>query len=82
MYYVPIFILRNVTGPTRQQARKTHEAVIDGWKDAIQRADEEVSYWPLHVNEDGNIESDTPEIDVRDAVVDSIEIAREEDQKE
>jgi hypothetical protein len=82
LYYVPIFVLRNVTGPTRQQARKTHEAVLDSWKDAIQRADEKVSYWPLHVNEDGNIVSDISEIDLNEAVEESIEVARDEDSKQ
>ena len=81
LYYVPIFILRNLTGPTRTRAEKTHEAVLDSWKDAVQKADDTVAYWPIHVDEEG-IYSDMNEIDIREGVVESIEIARDEQEKE
>lgn len=77
-YYVPIFILRNVTGPTRRRARKTHEAVLDSWKEAVEKADETVAYWPIHVDNEGHFESDLNEIDMRKGVLESIEIARDE----
>lgn len=79
LYYVPIFILRNVTGPAHREARETHQAVLDSWKEAVQKADEKVAYWPIHVDEDGNIESDIGELDMQEAVVESIEIARDDE---
>mmetsp|Transcript_2565 Transcript_2565/g.5068 ORF Transcript_2565/g.5068 Transcript_2565/m.5068 type:complete len:231 (-) Transcript_2565:133-825(-) len=81
LYYVPMFILRNLTGPTRRRAQKTHEAVLDSWKDAVQKADETVTYWPMHVDDEG-IYSDMNELDIREGVVESIEIARDEQEKE
>jgi len=81
MYYVPIFILRNLTGPTRRRAQRTHQAVLDSWKDAVQKADETVTYWPIHVDDDG-IYSDMNELDIQEGVVESIEIARDEREKE
>lgn len=78
LYYVPIFILRNLTGPTRRRARKTHEAVLDSWKDAVQKADDKVAYWPIHVDAEGNFESDMGELDMRDGVMESIEVAKDE----
>ena len=82
LYYVPIFILRNITGPTRRRALKTHEAVLDSWKDAVQKADETVAYWPIHVDEEGHFESDMSELDMREGVMESIEVAREEESDE
>lgn len=79
LYYVPIFILRNLTGPTRRRARKTHEAVLDSWKDAVQKADDKVAYWPIHVDEEGNFESDMGELDMRDGVMESLEVAKDEE---
>lgn len=81
LYYVPMFFLRNLTGPTRRQARKSHEAVLDSWKDAVQKADDTVAYWPIHVDEEGYIESDMGEIDLRDGVSESIEVAKDEADK-
>lgn len=80
LYYVPIFILRNLTGPTRRRAKKTHEAVLESWKDAVQKADETVTYWPVHVDEEG-IYSDMNELDIREGVVESIEVARDQEEK-
>ena len=78
LYYVPIFILRNlVGGPTRLRARRTHNAVLDSWKDAVDKADDAVAYWPIHVDEEGYIASDFPEIDLKDGVAESIEVANE-----
>lgn len=81
LYYVPIFILRNLTGPTRRRARQSHQAVLDSWKEAVQKADETVAYWPIHVDEEGYIESDMPEIDLKEGVTESIEVARDEEEK-
>jgi hypothetical protein len=77
LYYVPIFILRNLVGPTRLRARRTHDAVLDGWKDAVGKADDTVAYWPIHVDEEGYIQSDFQEIDLKDGVAESIEVANE-----
>jgi hypothetical protein len=51
-YYLPIFIIRGLTGPTRRQAKAKHEAVKESWKDAIQFAKqtENDGYWPVQVS--------------------------------
>ena len=51
-YYLPIFIIRGLTGPTRKQAQAKHKAVKESWKDAIEFAKqaENSGYWPVLVN--------------------------------
>lgn len=82
LYYAPLFILRNLAGPTRKHAIQTHEHFIEGWKSAVEKAEETSSYWPLHVNEDGYIEKDTSDVDFTDAVAESVEVALEEEERE
>jgi len=82
LYYAPLFILRNLTGPTRKQALQTHEHFVEGWKSAVERAEETSSYWPLHVTDDGYIEKDTSDVDFNDAVAESVEVAMEEKEGE
>lgn len=62
LYYTPLFILRNLTGPTRKRARDSHEHFIEGWKNAVKAAEDaqEDGYWPVHVNDDGVIEAVLP----------------------
>lgn len=58
-YYAPLFILRNLTGPTRKNARKKREEFLDGWKDAVKTAEEKSTSWPLYLdNKDGYIDAD------------------------
>jgi len=51
-YYLPIFIVRGLTGPTRKQAKAKHLAVKESWKDAIRFAKqtENTGYWPVRIN--------------------------------
>ena len=82
LYYTPLFILRNLTGPTRKRAKSTHEHFIEGWKQAIQTADEQSSYWPVHVEKDGSLKKDIDELDIRDAVAESVEVMMEENTRD
>jgi hypothetical protein len=51
LYYVPIFIIRNLAGPTGKRARETHEIFVDGFKAAVDAAEQKAGgYWPVHVN--------------------------------
>lgn len=52
LYYAPLFILRGLTGPTRKEARANHELVVEGWREAVEFADEtkKDGYWPVRVN--------------------------------
>jgi len=80
LYYAPLFILRSLTGPTRKQARHNHDVFLEGWKHAVEVADETTSYWPIHVSKDGKlIEKDFDEVDVTEAVAESVEIAMEKE---
>jgi hypothetical protein len=58
LYYVPLFIIRGLSGPTRARARKRHETIIDGWKSAIDFADKagKDGYKPVQWNKDGYFE--------------------------
>lgn len=51
-YYLPMFIIRGLTGPTRKQARAKHEAVKESWREAIHFAKQAKSqgYWPVQLN--------------------------------
>lgn len=81
LYYAPLFILRNLTGPTRKRARKTHEHFMEGWKEAVETADEKSAYWPVHLSKDGTLEKDFDEVDMNKAIAESVEVALEEEEK-
>jgi hypothetical protein len=81
LYYAPLFMVRNVTGPTRKRARRTHALVLEGWKEAIERADAASTYWPVHVNADGQVENDLGnELDIQRAVSESVEVSLDLDE--
>jgi hypothetical protein len=77
LYYAPLLILRNLCGPTRKNARKVHEEVLEGWKRAVETADEKSAYWPVHLDKDGYIEKDFDEVDVNEAIAESVELELE-----
>jgi hypothetical protein len=62
LYYAPLFMLRNLTGPTRQRAIKQHQSMLEGWKEAVEYAErtEKGGYWPVIVSEDGYFEMVAP----------------------
>jgi hypothetical protein len=80
LYYAPLFWIRQVShdGARRKHQKGTHEALLEGWKQAVAQADETVSYWPIHVSKDGALESDLSEMDVSDAISESIEVTYDE----
>lgn len=78
LYYAPLFTLRNWTGPTRREARTAHEHFVEGWKHAVELADDKTSYWPIHVNAQGDFEKDFAEIDLNEGIEESVEVALEE----
>lgn len=79
MYYTPLMIIKYVIGSTKtskDEAYAAHELIIEGWKDAIRATEEVQDSWPLHVTDDGQIESLTPQsIPITDAIVESLDIA-------
>ena len=83
LYYAPLFILRNLTKPGRSAARQTHLDFVDGFKDAIAKADESTTYWPIHVRDDGEggrvIEKDLAELDTNQAILESVEVSLDEE---
>jgi hypothetical protein len=81
LYYVPLFILRNMSAPQRNQGAKKHDAFVESWKHAVETADQSTSYWPLHLNTKGDFEADMAELDVNEAVAESVEVAMEEQSK-
>jgi hypothetical protein len=62
LYYAPLFLLRNLTGPTRKRAKAQHDSVLGAWKEAVQYAEktEKDGYWPVVVSEDGYFEMVAP----------------------
>ncbi len=55
MYYAPLLMLRYWVGPNRKYAdesRKGHEKLVDGWRKAVEAAENAQSggYWPVHLN--------------------------------
>ena len=62
MYYVPLFILRSITGPTRRNAKSKHEHVLEAWKEAVEYAEqtERDGYWPVTIGDDGCFEMVAP----------------------
>jgi hypothetical protein len=81
MYYVPLFILRNMTAPKRREQAQAHDTLVESWKQAVAVAEHSTSYWPVHLTESGNIEGDQEDLDLNDAIAKSVEIALEIDQK-
>lgn len=77
MYYVPLFVLRNMTAPKRREQERAHDTLVESWKQAVAVAEHSTSYWPIHVSENGEIESIEGELDVNDAVAKSVERAME-----
>jgi hypothetical protein len=77
LYYAPLILLKSLTGPSRKQAKLTHEYFLEGWKEAVETADSKSSYWPVHLGKDGNLEKDFDEVDMSDAIAESMEIAME-----
>ena len=51
-YYLPIFIIRGLTGPTRKQAEAKRKAMEERWKDIIEfgKQSENYCYLPVEVN--------------------------------
>jgi hypothetical protein len=58
LYYAPLYVLRNLTGPTRKNARKKHEEFLEGWTDAVKAADEKSTSWPLDLPLDPDLDLD------------------------
>ena len=77
MYYVPLFILRNMTAPKRREQEQAHDTLVESWKQAVAVAEHSTSYWPIHLSENGDIESVKDEININDAVAESVEKALE-----
>jgi hypothetical protein len=51
MYYVPLYVVRSLTGPTRRIAKANHEVILESFKDAVNAAEmANKGYWPVHVN--------------------------------
>lgn len=48
----------------------------------MDNADHKVSYWPIHLDEDGYIEADSQEVDLNEAVQESVQVALEEEEIE
>lgn len=71
LYYVPLFLVRSLVGPNRQIAKHSHEHLLDFWKNAVEVADGSHSYWPVHVNAKGELESDMKELDLNQAIAES-----------
>lgn len=76
LYYAPLFIIRNLANNTRKRARKTHEEVVDGWRSAVVKAEDTVSYWPVHVDSEGNFEADGS-VELNTGIAESVEVAME-----
>jgi hypothetical protein len=77
LYYAPLFILRSLTGPTRKNAQTVHEEFLKSRRRAVETADKRSAYWPLHLDKDGYIEADFEEVDVNEAILESVQIADE-----
>jgi hypothetical protein len=79
LYYAPLFALRKMSSPSRdKEGKRKHDAFVESWKHAIEIADEKSSYWPLHLNEKGEIENDIEELDLNEAVAESIEVSMDD----
>jgi hypothetical protein len=65
LYYAPLYIIRNLTGPTRKNARKKREEFLEGWNDAVKAAEDKSISWPLDLggNNDGFIDADFEKVE-------------------
>jgi len=79
MYYTPLMILKYFIGShknAKKEAFAAHEKIVEGWKDAIRAAEVAQEFWPLHITEDGQIESLTPQsVPINDAILESLDVA-------
>jgi hypothetical protein len=82
LYYVPLYILRNRTNRhTRKDALSIHNTFVEGRKHAMRVADGKMSYWPLHVNAQGEFESDFDGgMDLKEAIEQSVQVSLEEEE--
>lgn len=75
MYYTPLMIFKSWCDvPARKDSLAAHEKIVEGWKSAIEMAEESVEKWPLHVNDEGKIES-VQNVEIADAIIDSLDVA-------
>jgi hypothetical protein len=81
MYYVPLFVLRNLSAPRQKERMQKHVVLVDSWKQAVAVADQSTSYWPIHLNQSGDLEKDLAELDLVDAVAESVEFALQKECK-
>lgn len=79
MYYVPLFMLRNLSAPRRGERMQNHVVLVDSWKQAVAITDQSTSYWPIHLNANGELEKDLAELDLVDAVAESVEFASQKE---
>ena len=82
LYYAPLFVLRNLSAPRRKERMENHVALVDSWKHAVAVADQSTSYWPIHLNQNGDLEKDIAELDLVDAIAESVEVSLQNDYKE
>ena len=48
LYYVPLFVLRSLTGPTRKQEQQTNLLYLQDWQDVVEPSQTEDDYWPTN----------------------------------
>jgi len=78
MYYTPLTILRAFVS-SQEDAKASHEKLLDGWREAITSADEKIDSWPIHVSADGSINADVSETSIiTNSIVEAIEMKYEE----
>ena len=88
LYYAPLMLMRSWVGETKTskaEKRAAHEKLVEGWKHAIEVAEaaQANEYWPIHVDEDGNIVASMPpepedvwtQNPLNEAVLESVEVA-------
>lgn len=88
LYYAPLMIIRSWVGETktaRADQLAAHKKVVEGWKHAVEvaEASQASGYWPVHVDEGGNIVANLPpepndvwtQTDLNEAVLESVEAA-------
>ena len=75
LYYAPIFMLRNLVGPTRQRALSQRQNLIAGWQRAVDAANEK-EVWPVESSSVDyfRMRNDNDDMDkVSQALADSVE---------
>jgi len=88
LYYAPLMIIRSWVGETKTAKADqlaAHEKIVEGWKHAIEvaEASQANGYWPIHVDDEGNIITNLPpeptdvwsQSDLNEAVLESVEAA-------